>query len=80
MLTSQQSETARALLGWSAHELAESAELNVATVFRFEAGAPIFATDRQAMEVALTRAGIGFVRDGQVTAAGGADARFLLRL
>lgn len=73
-ITSGQLRAARALLRWSAQDLAEKAEIGVATVRRCEAGeGPISATiaNQNAMQRALENAGVEFIPEN----GGGAGVR-----
>lgn len=74
MITGSQMRAARALLRWSAEELASRSKLGVATVRRAEAvdGAPaITAANAAAVETVLTAAGVEFIPEN----GGGAGVR-----
>ncbi|GEP07716.1 transcriptional regulator [Methylobacterium oxalidis] len=74
-LTGAQIRAARALLRWSAEELASAAQLGVATIRRAEAkDGPVSATpvNVQAIRSALERAGIDFLPENGA----GAGVRF----
>jgi len=63
MLTSDQIRAARALLRWSARELAEKAEISLPTVQRLEAAEGIPSTSVKtlmAVQAALEAAGVEF--------------------
>jgi len=73
-ITAEQLRAARALLRWSAQELADGAGIGVATVRRSEAeSGPVSATqaNQNAMRVALEKAGIEFIPEN----GGGAGVR-----
>jgi transcriptional regulator with XRE-family HTH domain len=72
MINSVQCKMARAALGWNAAALAKAANVGVATVNRFEAGAatPIPAT-LSAIRSALEAAGVEFIPEN----GGGAGVR-----
>ena len=63
MIEAAQVRAARALIGWSATKLAEAAGLPVATVERFETGAPdnVPADAVARMRGALESAGVAFI-------------------
>ena len=64
MITSDQIRAARALLHWSAHDLAKAASIGVATVRRFESvkGVPSGQVRvLEALRKALEKAGVEFV-------------------
>ncbi|MDL2410918.1 transcriptional regulator [Rhizobium calliandrae] len=75
-ISGAQIRAARALLRWSAKELAKAAKLGVATVSRAEVEddvPSITAANLSAIKIALERAGIEFVAEN----GGGAGVRFL---
>jgi transcriptional regulator with XRE-family HTH domain len=76
MISSTQCKMARVALGWSALKLAQTAEVGVATVNRFEAGSsvPIPAT-LSAIQRALEAAGVEFIPEN----GGGAGVRLKAR-
>jgi transcriptional regulator with XRE-family HTH domain len=76
MISVDQCRAARALLDWTAQQLAERAQIGVATVRRYEAGAQIADTSLSAIEDALAGAGVTFIGDGEVSRAGGEGVRF----
>jgi transcriptional regulator with XRE-family HTH domain len=55
-ITGSQSRLARALLGWSARELAEAADVSLSSVQRFEG--------RKAIAAAFEREGVEFIEGG----------------
>ena len=57
----QQIKAARALLSWTAGDLAEKANISAVTVRRYESGANIRAEMKGALEQALQAAGIEFI-------------------
>ena len=66
MLVSEQLRAARALLGWSARELAERAGLHITTVQRMETGSgPVNGNIRSMRRIqeALEAAGVEFIDD-----------------
>lgn len=71
MIDPTQCRMARAALGWTALQLAEKAQIGVATVNRFEAGQgkPITAT-LAAMQRALEDAGAVFLDAGEMKPGG----------
>lgn len=75
MITVEQCRAGRALLGWSAAELAAAAVVGVATVRRFESGQPVQPASVNLMQVALERARVIFITDGGRSARGGAGVR-----
>ncbi|MEG8032691.1 helix-turn-helix transcriptional regulator [Sphingomonas aurantiaca] len=75
MISIAQCRGARALLGWSAQELADQAGIGVATVRRFESASSIAASSIDAMASALTTAGITFISAGKASPAGGEGVR-----
>ena len=56
---------ARAALKWSTQKLAEKASVGVNTINRFEDGQDARLSSVEKMRVALTKAGIIFLGDGQ---------------
>lgn len=72
MITKEQIKMARAALGWGVRELAVKAHVTANTVSRFENGADAMGTTIQAIEVALTDAGITFIPEDD---SGGAGVR-----
>lgn len=75
MMTIEQCRGARALLNWSAQDLAFQASVGVATVRRFEAGNQVAAASITAMVDALTSVGITFIAAGEVSKDGGEGVR-----
>jgi hypothetical protein len=66
MVTSRQVRAARALLQWDQVMLADKAVVALSAVQRLEQGKPVREATAQAVERALTKAGIAFVSgDGQ---------------
>ncbi len=73
MITSAQVRAARALIRWSAEDLAQAAKLGVATVRRAEAeDGPLSITlaNADAIQRALEQAGVVFVFEGEDSGAG----------
>jgi transcriptional regulator with XRE-family HTH domain len=76
MMKVEQCRAARALLDWSAQELADRAEIGVATVRRFEGGSAVATMSIDAMVSALSGAGISFIAAGESSPDGGEGVRF----
>ena len=74
-MTVEQCRAARALLGWSAKQLAEAAQLGIATVKRFEAGQPVQDASTEGMRASLDAAGVEFFAAGEVSRKGGVGVR-----
>jgi transcriptional regulator with XRE-family HTH domain len=75
MMTIEQCRGARALLDWSAQDLADHAYIGVATVRRFESGSQVAAGSIDGMTAALIAAGITFIAAGEVSQNGGEGVR-----
>lgn len=75
MISPDQCRAARILLGWSAQQVADVAEVGIATVKRFEAGQGVQPTTNEAIERGLTNAGIIFIAAGETPPDGGAGVR-----
>jgi transcriptional regulator with XRE-family HTH domain len=75
MMKVEQCRAARALLDWSAQQLAEHAGVGVATVRRFESGSTVADASVDAMTKALVAAGISLIPAGEASPAGGAGVR-----
>ena len=75
MMNVEQCRGARALLGWSAQDLADKAGIGVATVRRYEGGSLIASGSLEVMAAALTAAGVVFIAGGDKSLAGGAGVR-----
>jgi transcriptional regulator with XRE-family HTH domain len=75
MMTIEQCRGARALLDWSAQDLAGHASIGVATVRRFESGSQVATLSIDAMDAAFTAAGITFIAAGEVSQDGGDGVR-----
>lgn len=65
----------RALLEWSASDLAEAAKVGIATVKRFEAGDAVRQPTKDALRAAMEAAGLHFLAAGQKSPAGGEGVR-----
>jgi transcriptional regulator with XRE-family HTH domain len=76
MIRIEQCRAARALLDWSAQDLADHAAVGVATVRRFESGSIVAAASLDAMIGALRGAGISFIAAGEASPNGGEGVRF----
>jgi transcriptional regulator with XRE-family HTH domain len=79
MMKVEQCRAARALLDWSAQQLAEYAGVGVATVRRFESGSTVADTSVDAMTKALNAAGISLIPAGAPSPNGGAGVRLSVR-
>lgn len=79
MISVDQCRAGRALLDWSAQQLATEAKVGVATVRRFEAGQAIADASLDAMQAALSRGGIVFIEPDRKAPPGGAGVRFSAR-
>lgn len=75
MMSIEQCRGARALLGWSAQDLADHAIVGVATVRRFEGGNVVAVSSVESMTTALISSGITFVAAGEISQAGGEGVR-----
>ena len=75
MMKVEQCRAARALLDWSAQELADQAGIGVATVRRFEGGSAVAFSSVEAMIVTLAAAGITFIAAGEASPNGGDGVR-----
>lgn len=71
----EQCRAARALLNWSAADLATAAKLGSATVRRFESGQTVQAGSVDAMLDALNSAGVSFIDGGEASRRGGIGVR-----
>jgi transcriptional regulator with XRE-family HTH domain len=76
MMNVEQCRAARALLNWSAQELAQHAGIGVATVRRFESGSAVVPASVESMARCLTAAGITFIAAGEASPGGGEGVRF----
>ena len=65
----------RALLEWSAADLAEAAKVGIATVKRFEAGDAVRQPTKDALHRAMEAAGLAFISAGEKSTAGGEGVR-----
>jgi transcriptional regulator with XRE-family HTH domain len=74
-LTVAQCRAARALLGWSAADLAEAGGFGIVTVKRFEGGHTVSAASIDRMSAALAAAGITFIAAGETSSTGGDGVR-----
>ncbi len=79
MMSVAQCRAARALLAWTAQDLADRAEIGVATIRRYETGSTIAASSLDAIEHALTKAGVTFITAGSASATGGEGVRLSQR-
>jgi transcriptional regulator with XRE-family HTH domain len=75
LLTPEMCNAARALLKWEAQQLASAAELEVATVERFEAGGMVPPESVEAILQALQAAGLEFIAAGGQSLDGGPGLR-----
>lgn len=75
MISVEQCRAARALLDWSAQNLADEAKVGVATVRRFEAGSAVAVHSLTAIGHALASAGVAFIAGGDESRGGGEGVR-----
>ncbi|WP_082464003.1 helix-turn-helix domain-containing protein [Sphingomonas sp. Leaf17] len=75
MMRIEQCRAARALLDWSAQDLAHRAGIGVATVRRFESGSVVAASSVESMITALSDAGVAFIAAGGSSPDGGEGVR-----
>jgi hypothetical protein len=75
LLTPEMCNAARALLKWQPQQLASAADLELATVERFEAGGMVPLESVEAMLQALQAAGIEFIAAGGQSLDGGPGLR-----
>jgi hypothetical protein len=75
LLTPEMCRAARALLSWHTHRLAASAQLEIATVERFEASEVVSQSTVDAMLVAFQGAGLEFIPAGGQSLDGGPGLR-----
>lgn len=78
-LTVEQCRAARALLGWSANDLAVAAELGIATVKRFESGQVVNDASVTAIADALQNGGVLLLAAGDASGGGGVGVRLSAR-
>lgn len=71
----EQCRAARALLNWSAADLATKAQLGSATVRRFESSRPVQSASVDAMRLALEQAGVVFIGNGEASRRAGHGVR-----
>lgn len=71
----EQCRSARALLNWSAAELATAAGIGSATVRRYESGQTVQQGSIATMRVALEQAGIVFIESGETSKRAGFGVR-----
>ena len=74
-LTVAQCRAARALLGWTAAEVATAAGIGIMTVKRFEGGQTVNAVSIGKIRLALVDAGITFIAAGERSQDGGDGLR-----
>ena len=75
LLTPEMCNAARALLKWGPQQLATAADLELATVERFEAGGVVPLDSVEAMLLALEAAGLEFIAAGGQSLDGGPGLR-----
>ncbi|WP_037522975.1 helix-turn-helix domain-containing protein [Sphingomonas sp. Mn802worker] len=75
MMSPDQCRAARALLGWSAQDLASAAGLGLATVKRFESGQLVQTVTVQALRNAVEAAGLVLIYPGDRSPSGGEGVR-----
>lgn len=73
MINKDQVKMARAALGWGVRDLAKHSNVTANTISRFENGADAMGTTIQAIETAITKAGVIFI---SADAYGGVGIRF----
>ncbi len=73
--SSQICRAARALVGWTADDLAREAKVGIATVKRFELGGDARQSSVESMQGALERAGVIFIAGGGASLDGGPGVR-----
>ncbi len=74
-LTVAQCRAARALLGWTAADVAAAASIGIMTVKRFEGGQTINAASISKIRSALVIGGITFIAAGEASPDGGDGVR-----
>ncbi|WP_342658274.1 helix-turn-helix transcriptional regulator [Sphingomonas sp. NY01] len=74
-VTVEQCRAGRALLNWSAAQLASAAELSVITVKRFEGGQNIASPSLAKIAETLTAAGVILIEDGAASPSGRTGVR-----
>jgi ribosome-binding protein aMBF1 (putative translation factor) len=74
-LTVEQCRAGRALLDWSAADLASTAGLSVITVKRFEGGQNIASSSSAKIADTLIAAGVILIEDGEASPSGRAGVR-----
>lgn len=74
-LTVAQCRAARALLGWTAADVAAAASIGIMTVKRFEGGQTVNAVSIGKIRIALVDAGITFIAAGERSQDGGDGLR-----
>jgi predicted transcriptional regulator len=79
VITSDQCRAARSLLRMTQSTLATAAGVGVLVIKRFEAGSDPRASTVNAIEKALTAAGITLIDDGAASSGGGVGVRLTLR-
>ncbi len=75
-LTVAQCRAARALLGWTAADVATAANIGMMTVKRFEGGQTVNAISISKIRSALVSGGITFIAAGEYSQDGGEGVRF----
>ncbi len=75
MITKEQVRAARALLNWTAQDLADNSGAAVNTIRRFENGADAMGGTLAKIEAALTAAGVAFIPAGAYQGEGGPGVR-----
>lgn len=73
--SAQTCRAARALIGWTADDLARGAKVGIATVKRFELGGDARQSSVEAMQGALESAGVIFIAAGGASLDGGPGVR-----
>jgi transcriptional regulator with XRE-family HTH domain len=75
MIAPDQCRAARALLGWSAQQVADASGIGIATIKRFESGQSVHMTTVERVQASLEAAGMVFIEPGRPSATGGAGVR-----
>ncbi|WP_375243377.1 helix-turn-helix domain-containing protein [Sphingomonas parapaucimobilis] len=77
MIAPDQCRAARALLGWSAQQVADAGRIGIATIKRFESGQPVQTVTVERVQACLQAAGVVFIESGQPSTSGGAGVRLV---
>jgi transcriptional regulator with XRE-family HTH domain len=77
VLTAAQCRAARALLGWSAADLAKAGGFGIMTVKRLEGGQPVNAASMDRIVSTLEGAGVILIAKGEAAAPAGEGVRLI---